>query len=174
MGGTIDSRNAPERDGEVVPLQKSLVEAYIRSMTLNFACVIRQICMKDSRGVTDQDRDRLIDAILNENLRHNLVTHGTYTMKKTGMYLHDSGRLNGRVTTLSGSMGTLLGSIDEEGRLVPSDGQFNLGYSMGQIFSVDDGIYQSMNGDMFRFPEEWWIHTEDGIVWRKDGIEHRL
>ena len=155
-------------------LKRSLVGRYIQSLRLNFDMVFKQMVMKDSRVVEDADRDQLIDEILRTGVRHNLVTHGTYRMKQTGLHLHGSGKLDDRIVTLTGSMGTLIGSIDDEGRLAPSDGQFNLGYAIGQTFSAKDGIYQCMNGEMFRLPEDWWLHTEEGIEYVKNGVERRI
>lgn len=174
MGGTIDSRNAAESDGTAVPLKRSMVESYIKSLRLNFDVVFSQTVMKDSRKVLDEHRDRLIDEILRTGVRHNLVTHGTYKMNETGLYLHKSGKLDDRVITLTGSMGTLIGSVDDEGRLAPSDGQFNLGYAISQTFFAENGIYQCMNGEMFHLPEDRWLHTEKEVVYVKNGVEQRI
>ncbi|MFH0770670.1 MAG: asparaginase domain-containing protein [Candidatus Peregrinibacteria bacterium] len=169
MGGTIDSRNAPERDGEAVVLRTSLVGKYLENLQLYFTIIVRNICMKDSRGIFPEDRERLRDEIKQLGLRNNLVTHGTYTMKNTGEYLLAQEAIRDRVIGLTGSMGTLLGTVDEEGRLMPSDGQFNLGYSFGQLSHLDIGVYQFMNGGTFKLPEEWWMHDEKGISWKKGG-----
>ena len=174
MGGTIDSRNAPERDGEAIPLRNSMVQQYIKYLRCNFETVFRQICMKDSRGVTMEDKDKLVDEILKLGAHNNIVTHGTYTMKDTAEYLLQSEKLDGRVVTLTGSMGTLLGTVNEEGHLMPSDGQFNLGYAIAQTFTAENGIYQSMNGEMFRLPDEWWLHSEEGVAYRIGGVERKF
>ena len=170
MGGTIDSRNAPERDGESVVLRQSLVRKYLENMQLNFKLVVRIICMKDSRSIHSDDREALRDEIEALDLRNNLVTHGTYTMKQTGEYLLGQDAVKDRVIGLTGSMGTLLGTVDDEGRLMPSDGQFNLGYSIGQLPHLDPGVFQFMNGETFVLPDEWWTHDANGISWKKAGV----
>ncbi|MDD5026501.1 MAG: asparaginase domain-containing protein [Candidatus Peribacteraceae bacterium] len=171
MGGTIDSRNAPERDGESVILRESLVRRYLEGLHLNLKIVVRVICLKDSRSITQEDRDALASAIQELGIRHNLVTHGTYTMKQTGEDVLMRGALRDKVIGFTGSLGTLLGTVDEEGRLMPSDGQFNLGYAVGSVFSAENGVYQLMNGETFKLPDEWWAHTPTGVMWKKSGRE---
>lgn len=168
MGGTIDSRNVPERDGEAVVLAVSLVEKYLKSLPLNFKPIIRVICMKDSRSITNKDREDLKAQILRLDLKYNLVTHGTYTMKQTGEYLLAQSDLKDKVIGITGSMFTLIGTIDNEGRLMPSDGQFNLGYSFAKLPHLNPGVHQLMAGEAFTFPDEWWIHDAEGTSWKKN------
>jgi hypothetical protein len=68
---------------------------------------------------------------------------------------------------LTGSMGTILGTVDRTGRLSPSDAQFNLGYAAGEIFRAQPGVYIAMNGDTFKYPDEYWKHDETGAHWGK-------
>lgn len=174
MGGTIDSRNAPERDGESVVLRESLVKKYLENLHINADIVVQVICMKDSRSIGNEDRDALAQAIEACGATYNLVTHGTYTMKMTGEDLLKRSVFHTHVIGLTGSMGTLLGTVDDNGHLLPSDGQFNLGYAIGEIFHLEAGVYQFMNGEKFRLPNEWWSHTAESTSWKKNGEEKIL
>jgi L-asparaginase len=147
MGGTIDSRSAPEMDGEVVPLKESLVPHFLESLHLQIRFGVHPICMKDSRAITDGDRQALFDAIQAAGAKFNLVTHGTFTMPETARYL--DARVRGKVVLLTGSMATMIGTTDERGRLIPSDAQFNLGFAIAEAFHAEDGVYVAMNGKLF-------------------------
>lgn len=124
--------------------------------------------MKDSRSITTKDRILLKKEILEAGFKYNLVTHGTYTMKKTAAYLSKEKSLKNQVIGVTGSMYTLIGTIDNEGRLMPSDAQFNLGYSFGRLPLLQNGVYQFMAGETFLSPEEWWQHDSRSISWKKN------
>ncbi|HAI98752.1 TPA: hypothetical protein DCL30_04425 [Candidatus Peribacteria bacterium] len=171
MGGTIDSRNDPSLDGEAVPLEESLVKRYLESLRLSFKVSIHQICLKDSRAVSDEDQARLISMIEGTGEMHNMVTYGTYKMDSAARLLVAQRSLRDRVIMLTGSMGTILGTVDRTGRLSPSDAQFNLGYAAGEVFRKQPGVYIAMNGDTFRYPDEYWKHDETGVHWGKTDTE---
>lgn len=50
-----------------------------------------KVCNKDSREITDVDRQRLVDEITmaysQDGIKDFLITHGTYTMPDTAKYL---------------------------------------------------------------------------------------
>ena len=166
-GGTIDSYNKPELDGLAVPLKESLVKKYIESLQLPYETVFIQICLKDSQELTDNDKEQLIKEIERCGMQHNIVTHGTYTMLDTARYLFNKGVGKDKVVVVTGSMSTLLGSIYESGFLRPSDAQFNLGYAIGETFNLDNGVYQAMDGETFKQPDQEWCHDADGAHRKK-------
>jgi L-asparaginase/Glu-tRNA(Gln) amidotransferase subunit D len=103
-------------------------------------------------------------------LCNNLVTHGTYTMQETAKYLHDRRVASShKVVCLTGGMCTLLGTVGHRGYFMPSDGPFNLGFAMGALPNLEGGIYQAMNGEIFRAPDEWWMHSDKGVSYCKNG-----
>lgn len=146
-GGTIDSRSAPEMDGEVVVLKESVVGRFLSSLRLHFRHDVHSICMKDSRAITEEDRQALAEAIEQRGAKYNLVTHGTFTMPETAKYLAE--HVRGKVIVLTGSMATMIGALDDFGRLIPSDAQFNLGFAIAEAFHAPDGVYVAMNGKLF-------------------------
>jgi len=167
MGGTIDSRNDPLVDGAVTALSTSLVKRYLSSMDMNCDRRFNNICIKDSRSITQEDRSNLLRAITEYAMQHHLVTHGTYTINDTAVFLATQLSLEGKIVVLTGSMGTLLETIDKYGHLMPSDAQFNLGYSIAELFHLEKGVYICMNGEAFCYPKETWMHTPNRVHWKK-------
>lgn len=136
-GGTIDGI-----DGEPKSGQSSMVVEYISTMIKPYFDFSEQvICLKDSRSVTDDDRETLLNAILNSPHSHFLVTHGTFTMAESAKYLlAHTDKLKSRTIVFVGSFH--LGLID-------SDGPFNLGFAAASLSHLDNGIYIAMNGRIF-------------------------
>jgi L-asparaginase len=136
-GGTIDGIDLQPK-----PEQKSTVAAYIKNMVKPYFDISEQlICFKDSRSVTDEDRESLLNAILSSAHSHFLVTHGTFTMAESAEYLlARADLLKGRTIVFVGSF--CLGLID-------SDGPFNLGFAAASLNYLDEGIYVAMNGRIF-------------------------
>lgn len=167
MGGTIDSRNDPNLDGEAVPLRKSLVRKYIESLRLNLEMQISEICLKDSRGITEDDQENLLRSLNEIDAQHNVVTIGTYRMRDVARFLFSKDAGKNRSIVFTGAMSPLLGSVDEEGQLSPSDAGFNLGYAISQSLHFENGVYQVMNGETFQQPHEEWWHDQDGVHWNK-------
>ncbi len=145
-GGTIDSIFKAEVD-TVVPRKKSILRDYLRNVKPYFDFTITQICMKDSRHLTDADRRKLLQAITESKFAKIMVTHGTYTMPDTARYL--SVNLpddHNKTIILTGSM------IPIDG-FTMSDGPFNLGFAIASMAYLDYGIYVCMNGRIFT-PDE--------------------
>ncbi len=140
-GGTIDSVYDGNKD-TVVPNDHSTVPQYVKLLKLYEECEFTDICMKDSRDITQDDRKRIINAINNSSSKRIIVTHGTYTMPDTARYLKENLTNNDKVIILVGSMIPLSG-------FVPSDAGFNLGYAVAKSQELKAGIYVCMNGKIF-------------------------
>ncbi len=102
--------------------------------------------MKDSRSLTKQDLKKICSAIQKSPLERIIITHGTYTMPDTARYLKANLKRKDQKVILTGSMLPLKG-FDF------TDAPFNLGFAMGNIQNIDNGIYLCMNGHIFT-PEE--------------------
>lgn len=141
-GGTIDSKWDGTKD-TAVPLAHSAIPEYIASLQLHPPHSCTEICMKDSRDITDEDRVRLADEITKSPYEKILVTHGTYTMPMTAEYLRQHLVDNQKVIILTGSMTPLAG-------MSPSDGGFNIGFAIGSMDLLKPGVYLGMNGKIFK------------------------
>lgn len=104
---------------------------------------IREVCNKDSRDMTDDDRKILkseIERAYNEGIKHFLITHGTYTMPETGVYLLDNlseGILKDTSIILTGAMYPM--------NLFGGDGLMNLGASVSVLINSDKPLGVKLN-----------------------------
>jgi L-asparaginase len=102
--------------------------------------------MKDSRNISQNDRKKILNTIEKSPHEKIILTHGTYTMPDTAKYLKAHLKRKNQTIILTGSM------IPIEG-FSPSDGPFNLGFSIAEINNLPHGIYVCMNGTIFT-PDE--------------------
>lgn len=153
-GGTIDSYYDGVQD-TVIPRPTSIIPRYIEAFKLRTKSIFTTICMKDSRHVTDDDREKLLKIVEGSLAQRIIVTHGTYTMPDTARYLKKHLTRRDQVVILTGSMIPL-------GGVSPSDGGFNLGFAIAQTEILKPGVYVLMNGKVFD-PENVTKIVEEGI-----------
>jgi len=144
-GGTIDSYYDGTKD-TVVANKKSVIPGYIKDLKLTEEVVFDQICMKDSRHITEKDLIKLLKTVEESPHKRIIITHGTYTMPDTARYLQGNLQRKDQTIILTGSMAPMKGAAVA----APSDGPFNLGYSMSEVQSLPEGIYVCMNGRIFK------------------------
>ena len=107
---------------------------------------LKEVCNKDSREITNDDRKVLtieIERAYKEGINHFLVTHGTFTMPDTGIYLLDNlseDILNDASIVITGAMYPM--------NLMGGDGLLNLGASVSDLINSDKslGVVISMHG----------------------------
>ena len=144
-GGTIDSYFDSTKDS-VVPLEKSVVPNFIKSLKMDDTFNFAEVCMKDSRSLTSEDLNNILESINKSDSDYIIITHGTYTMPDTARFLNANLKTKNKVIILTGSMIPLTG-------FSPSDAPFNLGYALASVKTLKSGIYVCMNGQIF-LPEE--------------------
>lgn len=157
MGGTIDSVWSGVQDTVVVSESSTLPEYFNelgRNLKFPFELVFSEICMKDSRALTDEDREKAIKAIEENEARKVIVTHGTYTMPDTARYFKENLKQSGKTIIFTGSMVPIKG-FDF------SDGPFNLGFAIAMINNLEPGVYVCMNAQAFT-PEEVAKNIKEG------------
>jgi len=156
-GGTIDSVWIGAQDTVVVAEHSTLPEYFQelgRNLKFNEKLTFSEVCMKDSRAITDEDRKALVNAIEKSESAKIIITHGTYTLPDTARYLKKHLKRHDQTIILTGSMVPIKG-FDF------SDGPFNLGYAFAQIQKLPAGIYVCMNARVFT-PEEVAKNTSEG------------
>ncbi|MEM1113075.1 MAG: asparaginase domain-containing protein [Pseudomonadota bacterium] len=138
LGGTINGLLAPDDP----PPERSRVATYLSAHAdrLGIRCYAGWCDMKDSRAVTDEDRERLRDEIRRSTRRHILVAHGTVTLVETARKLSASG-----VAERAGVSVVVVGSM------IPleepdSDAPANLDFAIEQLHSAPAGVWVAMNG----------------------------
>ena len=146
-GGTIDSYYEATQDS-VVPNKESNIPKFIKALKLAHKVKFTQVCMKDSRNLTDSDLRKIKRTIEKSPYTNFIVTHGTYTMPDTARYLKANLKKNKKTIILTGAMIPMVG-------FTPSDGPFNLGYAIAKTSDLPagGGVYVAMNGRIFA-PEE--------------------
>jgi len=158
-GGTIDSYYEGSVD-TVIPKEHSVIPQYLKSLKLYTDFTFSEICMKDSRDLTSQDREKIYQAVKNSKSKRIIITHGTYTIPKTAKFISQNLKIKNKVIIITGGM------IPLEG-FAPSDAPFNLGFSIAESQHLPDGVYVCMNGKIFR-PEEVYI-PQKSVQFIKEG-----
>jgi len=147
MGGTIEFID-PAYDAVNKKLMKldATIESYLSNLIQpHFNFSVEKITEKDSRDITDEDRQKLAAAIEATPHQNIIITHGTFTMRDTAQFL-DKSELGDKKVILTGSMIPITGfSI--------SDAGFNLGFAVASFGSIEPGVYLSMNGGIFHSSE---------------------
>ncbi len=156
-GGTIDSLWNGAQDTVVVS-EHSILPEYFQELGRNLKFYeelkFTEVCMKDSRAITEEDRKDVLKAIEESVADKIIITHGTYTMPDTARYLKDHLNRTDQVIALTGSMVPIKG-FDF------SDGPFNLGYAIAQLQKLEPGVYVCMNAKVFT-PEEVAKNIDEG------------
>ncbi len=145
-GGTIDSYYEGTKDS-VVPNKESVIPGFmngLKSFDTNFEFTV--VCMKDSRDIVESDRKEILRVIEESKQDKILITHGTYTMPDTARYLKANLKNTNKTIVLTASMIPIQG-------FSPSDGPYNLGYSVAKLQDLEKGIYVCINSHVFD-PEE--------------------
>ena len=144
-GGTIDSYYDGTKD-TAVPNKESVIPQFIQNLKLPADHHFTTICMKDSRAITDEDRDIMAQAIAESTATKFIITHGTYTMPDTARYLKEHVRGGGQTIVLTGAFVPLTD-------VIRSDGGFNIGFAMAQLQHLKPGVYVVMNGQVLEADE---------------------
>lgn len=102
--------------------------------------------MKDSRDINEADRREILKTVEESPFKKIIITHGTYTMPDTARYLKANLKRDGQTIILTASMIPIKG-------FSPSDGPFNLGFTLAQVEILPPGVYVAINGKVFQ-PDE--------------------
>ncbi len=140
-GGTIDSYYESSKD-TILPNKKSIIAEVLKNFKADENCSYSLVCMKDSRALTEADRKKVLEVIKKTPHKKIIITHGTYTMPDTARFLNAHLKKSNKTIVLTGAMIPITG-------FCPSDGTFNLGYTMAIVEYLKPGIYVAMNGKVF-------------------------
>lgn len=156
-GGTIDSIWDGSKDTATVAEHSILPDYFaklIRNLKFDEEFEFSEVCMKDSRAVSDEDRKKVVETIEKSSATKIIITHGTYTMPDTARYIKQNLKRADQTIIITGSMVPIEG-FDF------SDGPFNLGFAYSEVLSQKTGIYVCMNAKTFS-PEEVAKDTTQG------------
>jgi L-asparaginase len=143
-GGTIDDldydseENAPKDHQSLIP---SLLSQSRITANYNFEVLMQ----KDSRVVSDEDRERVLKRCREVEETRIVITHGTFTMPETASYLGKA-ELDKTIVLFGAAV-----PANKEG----SDALFNLGAALVAVQLLQKGVYVVMNGKVFE-----WAHVK--------------
>ncbi len=131
-GGTIDSYYDGTKDTvEVNDL--SVIPKYINGLKIPYPVIFSEVCMKDSRKISAEDREKILKQIKDSSSTKIIITHGTYTLPDTARFLKvNLGKID-KTIILTGSFVPLVG-------FAPSDAGFNLGFAVAKLQDLAPGI----------------------------------
>lgn len=138
-GGTIEGIDYVNGIG--IADSNITIKDFLTNANIGFDYTIENVFKKDSRSITDEDRELLVRKIKETNATKVIITHGTFTMEDTAKYI---GKLNLKKTiVLVGSF--VLGTSND------SDAPFNLGYALCSVQFLKPDVYVAMNGTIFHW-----------------------
>ena len=137
-GGTIEGQDYNSMENSSVGPTVS-IEVFLQSANITCDYTIENAFQKDSRFITDEDRLHLAEKISSSNFDHILITHGTFTMAETAKFL---GKLGIEKTIVL--MGAFILGTEQN-----TDAPFNLGYALGSMKHLREGVYVAMHGRIF-------------------------
>ncbi|GMH72411.1 hypothetical protein TrST_g13261 [Triparma strigata] len=137
-GGTIDKDYPKSKGGYSFEITDPAVERIIKNVDCAFSYDIKTVCKKDSQQMTNEDREKMVEAIEKSDSMRFIVTHGSDTLIETAKYLDRSGLSVGKVVIVTGAM--------RPEHFRNSDAHFNVGVAMGAINVLWSGVYVAMNG----------------------------
>lgn len=137
-GGRIDSIWDGQVD-EIVVSPHSMIPAFFKSIAVEIPLNFTEICMKDSRALTEEDREKIREAIDTSDTSKILITHGTHTLPDTVEYLHKKLQKKDKTIVFTGS------SIPLKDFAL-SDAGFNIGYAIAKVQELPMGIYYCSGG----------------------------
>ena len=142
-GGTIDAFYNPVQQ-TATPSPQSIIPYYFsESIKPYLDLSFEQICMKDSKDVTDEDKANLIAALKKTEHKQIIITHGTDKMPELATFVKEQlGPDMDKTIIITGSI------IPMEG-FTRSDSGFNLGFALAKMSHLDSGIYICMNARIF-------------------------
>ena len=137
-GGTFNKRYNPILGQLEVPKDNIALDKIIKSC-FNIEFDIRNIVSKDSLDFTQEDRETILENIINSENDKIIIIHGTDTVDLTSKFIED--KIEGKKIVFTGAMVPM--SIDEV------EATMNFSQAIGFLnASIRNGIYLSMHGSV--------------------------
>ncbi len=153
-GGTIDKDYPHSSKGWAFEFGEPATHRILERLEPSFDYEVITACQKDSLEINDEDRQGMVDLILEEDCNPVILTHGTDSMLATAGYLAE--RLPDRLIILTGAM--------RPERFSNSEAPINLGAAIATANLCEVGVYVAMHGivkqhsEMQRDPETGKYH----------------
>ena len=137
-GGTFNKRYNPILGQLEVPKDNMALDKIIKSC-FNIEFDIKNIVSKDSLDFTPEDRETILENIINSENDKIIIIHGTDTVDLTAKFIED--KIENKKVVFTGAMVPM--SIDEV------EATMNFSQAIGFLNApVKNGIYLSMHGSV--------------------------
>ena len=137
-GGTFNKRYNPILGQLEVPKDNIALDKIIKSC-FNIEFDIRNIVSKDSLDFTPEDRETILENIINSENDKIIIIHGTDTVDLTAKFIED--KIENKKVVFTGAMVPM--SIDEV------EATMNFSQAIGFLNApIENGIYLSMHGSV--------------------------
>ena len=137
-GGTIEDLDY-EKPEDAPEHHKSFIHDLLKQGRVTVDTDVEEILFKDSRHVTDKDREVILNKCKESGEDKIIITHGTMTMPLTAKFLGEK-HLQ-KTIVLFGS--AIPANKDK------SDALLNLGTALCAVQFLPKGVYVTMNGKIF-------------------------
>lgn len=135
-GGTIDKDYPHITKGWVFEFGEPAVNRVLKKLNPSFDFEIITAFKKDSLEITDEDRQQLLNLILERSEKKIIITHGTDTMIETGKFLEN--KIGSKLIVITGAMRPEM--------FTNSDADLNIGCAIATSNLKSSGVYLAMHG----------------------------
>lgn len=135
-GGTIDKDYPKTTKGYAFEFGEPATRRILEKLNPSFEYENLIACQKDSLEITDEDRQKLVDLILNTPSDKIIITHGTDTMMETANFIFS--KIKHKVIILTGAM--------RPEQFSNSDASINVGGAIAATQILEAGVYLFMTG----------------------------
>ena len=135
-GGTIDKDYPKMTKGYAFEFGEPATQRILKKLNPSFEYEILTACQKDSLEITADDRQHLVDLILDNPSDKFIITHGTDTIIETANFIFS--KIKHKVIILTGAM--------RPEQFSNSDAPINVGGAIAATQILDPGVYLFMTG----------------------------
>ncbi len=135
-GGTIDKDYPHTTKGWAFEFGEAAVKRVLTKLNPSFDFEIITAFKKDSLELTNEDRQQLLELILQRHEEKIIITHGTDTMMETGKYL--LGKVGSKLIIITGAMRPEM--------FTNSDADLNIGAAIATANLKQSGVFLTMHG----------------------------
>jgi len=134
-GGSIDKDYLKFPEDYAFEITEPAVERILKRVNPSFDYKTIELLKKDSRDITETERNLILETCQQAPENKIVITHGTDTMLKTAA----------KLTAIQTKTIVLTGSMKPE-RVKDNDADFNVGTAIGALEYLPRGVYIAMHG----------------------------
>lgn len=143
-GGTIESPRYPNGyDEPPIFNQQSIIPTLFERAQFNYPFELQIPFLKDSRYISNEDRQALVELIKSSPFNKIIISHGTQTLSDTHAFLKSKRKEFFKKTIV-------LFGANMPSNQFQSDANINLGFALAACLYAPANIYLAMNGILLK------------------------